>query len=113
MVQFLDRFVTRIESPSDVMGVFAKLTVGQQHHLNRAMRAWFKCLELSGLAAVEQLDPLRKVIPKDPVMIDTNVPEDWLISYGAFRILNAACCSGQYGEPMLYGLVGSTWKALT
>jgi len=82
MVQFLDRFVTRIESPSDVMGVFAKLTVGQQHHLNRAMRAWFKCLELGGLVSVEQLNPLRKVIPKDPVMIDINVPEEQEILVG-------------------------------
>ena len=90
MVQFLDRFVTRIESPSDVMAIFAKLSVGQQHHLNRAMRAWFKCLELNGLAIAEQLDPLRKVIPKDPVMIDINVPEEPEILAGLRRVPKVA-----------------------
>jgi intergrase/recombinase len=90
MVQFLDRFVGRIESPSDVMGVFAKLSVGQQHHLSRAMRAWFKCLELNGLASVEQLEPLRKVIPKDPVMIDINVPEEQEIAAGLRRVPEVA-----------------------
>jgi intergrase/recombinase len=67
----------------DVMKLFSPLTVGQRHHLNRAMRAWFRCLEINRPDGEfkEFLDSLRRAIPKDEVGIDINVPgEEQVIS---------------------------------
>ncbi|MEM2995755.1 MAG: hypothetical protein QXI91_07095, partial [Candidatus Bathyarchaeia archaeon] len=48
MIGYLDRFVKQpIKEPLDVMRLFSPLSAGQRHHLNRAMRAWFKCLEIN------------------------------------------------------------------
>ena len=79
MLNYLDRFVKEpIKSPMDVMKVFSGLTIGQRHHLNRAIRAWFKCLEINRPERQfkEFLDGLRKAIPKDEVGIDIKVPEE-------------------------------------
>ncbi|MEM2954273.1 MAG: integrase [Candidatus Bathyarchaeia archaeon] len=79
MIGYLDRFVKdSIRTPLDVMKLFSPLTVGQRHHLNRALRAWFNCLEINILASgfKEFLDGLRKAIPKDEVGIDVKVPEE-------------------------------------
>jgi hypothetical protein len=77
MLNYLDRFVRKpITAPMDVMKLFSPLTVGQRHHLNRAMRAWFRCLEINRPDGEfkEFLDSLRRAIPKDEVGIDINVP---------------------------------------
>lgn len=42
MLSHLDRLVKVAETPMDIMRIFSDLSVGQQHHLNRAMRAWFR-----------------------------------------------------------------------
>jgi len=79
MLNYLDRFVKKpITAPSDVMRIFSPLTVGQRHHLNRAMRAWFKCLEINmpNGQFKEFLDGLRKAIPKDETGIDIKVAEE-------------------------------------
>ncbi|MCS7124863.1 MAG: integrase [Candidatus Bathyarchaeota archaeon] len=79
MLNYLNRFVkTPIAAPVDVMRIFSPLTAGQRHHLNRAMRAWFKCLEINrpNREFKEFLDSLRKAIPKDEMGIDINVPEE-------------------------------------
>jgi intergrase/recombinase len=79
MLNYLDRFVKQpIRAPMDVMRIFSPLTAGQRHHLNRAMRAWFKCLEINKPNGQfkEFLDGLRKAIPKDEVGIDIKVPEE-------------------------------------
>jgi intergrase/recombinase len=84
MLNYLDRFVRKpITAPMDVMKLFSPLTAGQRHHLNRAMRAWFRCLEINrpDREFKEFLDSLRKAIPKDEVGIDINVPgEEQIIS---------------------------------
>jgi len=84
MLNYLDRFVKEpITAPMDVMKLFSPLTAGQRHHLNRAMRAWFRCLEINrpDREFKEFLDSLRKAIPKDEVGIDINVPgEEQIIS---------------------------------
>jgi hypothetical protein len=70
MLNYLDRFVKEpITAPMDVMKLFSPLTAGQRHHLNRAMRAWFRCLEINrpDREFKEFLDSLRKAIPKDEV----------------------------------------------
>ncbi len=79
MLNYLDRFVKQpIATPMDVMKIFSPLTVGQRHHLNRGMRAWFKCLEINKPddQFKEFLDSLRKAIPKDETGIDIKVPEE-------------------------------------
>ena len=79
MLNYLDRFVKKpIRAPMDVMKLFSPLTAGQRHHLNRAMRAWFRCLEINRPDGEfkEFLDSLRKAIPKDEVGIDIKVPEE-------------------------------------
>jgi intergrase/recombinase len=79
MLNYLDRLVRQpITAPLDVMRIFSPLTAGQRHHLNRAMRAWFKCLEINkpNREFKEFLDGLRKAIPKDEVGIDIKVPEE-------------------------------------
>ena len=79
MLNYLDRFVKQpINAPMDVMKLFSPLTAGQRHHLNRAMRAWFKCLEINHPNGQfkEFLDGLRKAIPKDETGIDIKVPEE-------------------------------------
>jgi intergrase/recombinase len=58
------------------MRIFGGLTVGQQHHLNRAMRAWFKFLELSLRAPNYWLNVFRKAIPKDEMGVDLKVPAE-------------------------------------
>jgi intergrase/recombinase len=79
MLNYLDRFVKKpITAPMDVMKIFSPLTAGQRHHLNRAMRAWFRCLEINrpDREFKEFLDSLRRAIPKDEVGIDIKVPEE-------------------------------------
>ncbi|MEM3875416.1 MAG: integrase [Candidatus Bathyarchaeia archaeon] len=91
MIGYLDRFVkTPIKEPLDVMRLFSPLTVGQRHHLNRAMRAWFKCLEINRPNGQfkEFLDSLRKAIPKDEVGIDIKVPEEEQIISDLKRIVS-------------------------
>jgi intergrase/recombinase len=89
LVSYLDRFVREpIRAPMDVMRVFSPLTVGQRHHLNRAMRAWFKCLEINNpdRGFKEFLDTLRKAIPKDEVGVDVKVPDEQQIIADLQRI---------------------------
>ncbi|MBS7636847.1 hypothetical protein KEJ37_05895 [Candidatus Bathyarchaeota archaeon] len=91
LISYLDRFVTQpIKEPLDVMRLFSPLTVGQRHHLNRALRAWFKCLEINMPDGrfKEFLDSLRKVIPKDEVGIDVKVPEEEQIISDLRRIVS-------------------------
>lgn len=79
MVRYLDRYVKgAIESSMDVMRLFSGLSVGQQHHLNRALRAFFNFLEILGYSK-DWLDRLRKAIPKDRIGIDIKVPEEQAI----------------------------------
>jgi len=75
LISYLDRFVKKpIRDSRDVLGLFSGLSVGQQHHLNRALRALFNYLEILGWDKV-LLDSLRKAIPKDKIGIDLHVPK--------------------------------------
>jgi len=91
MLSYMDRFVKQpIATPMDVMKVFSGLTVGQKHHLNRAMRAWLKCLEINkpNREFREFLNALRKAIPKDEIGIDIKVPEEEQITSDLRRIVS-------------------------
>jgi len=85
MVHYLDRYVTVIRSPMDVIRLFSGLSVGQQHHLNRALRAFFNFLEMMGVEKA-WLDGLRKAIPKDQIGIDVKVPDEQAIKRDLARI---------------------------
>jgi intergrase/recombinase len=89
MLNYLDKFVREpIKAPIDVMKVFSGLSVGQRHHLNRAMRAWLKCLEINQPNGQfkEFLDGLRKAIPKDEIGVDIKIPEETQIVSDLKRI---------------------------
>jgi len=62
----------------DVITVFNPLSFGQQHQLNRALRALFNFCEIMGYSKA-WLDSLRKAIPKDKIGVDLWVPEEDLI----------------------------------
>jgi len=64
LINNLDRYVTVIEKPMDIINIFSRLTVGQQHNLNRATRALFNLYELMGVDK-DFLATLRKAVPKD------------------------------------------------
>jgi intergrase/recombinase len=71
----LERFITIIREPMDIVKISAKLTDGQKHNLNRALSALFRFYELKGVDA-GYLGALRKAIPKDNVGVDLNVPTE-------------------------------------
>jgi len=75
MVNYLDRYVTVVRSPTDIIRVFNGLSAGRQHQLNRALRALFNYAEIMG-SRKDWLDPLRKAIPKDKIGIDLRIPSE-------------------------------------
>jgi intergrase/recombinase len=90
LIHYLDRYVKEpIKCPMEVIRLFNGLSVGQQHHLNRALRAFFNFLEVMGFDK-SWLDGLRKAIPKDRIGIDIKVPEEQAIIEDLSRISNIA-----------------------
>jgi len=75
LVAYLDRYVKTIQSPMDVMRLFNGLSNGQQHHLNRRLKALFNFAEIMGFDK-RWLTGLRKAISKDPIGIDLRIPEE-------------------------------------
>jgi intergrase/recombinase len=75
ILSYLNRFVTVIHEPMDVLKVFSGLTPGQQHCLNRGVRNLFNFLEAQGYPKA-WLDLLRKNIPKENIGFDIKVPTD-------------------------------------
>jgi len=75
IINNLNRYVTVIEGPMDVANIFAGLTHGQQHQLNRAIRALFNFCEVMGLDETF-IRSLRKAVPKDRVGFDLNIPTE-------------------------------------
>ena len=91
MIRDLDRFVTVITNPMDVVKIFSELSDGQKHNLNRALRALFNFLEAQGFSTTI-LDTLRSNIPKDHVGIDVKVPtENQIIA--SLRVINKAAAT--------------------
>jgi len=85
MVSYLDRYVSVVRSPTDVLRVFNGLSAGQQHHLNRALRALFNYAEIMG-SGKGWLDSMRKAIPKDKIGIDLRIPSEDEIKGGLSKI---------------------------
>jgi intergrase/recombinase len=75
MLSYLDKNVSELHEPMDVVRIFSKLSVGQQHNLSRALRTFLNFAELKGVS-VDYLNSLRKAIPKDRVGADLNVPTE-------------------------------------
>jgi intergrase/recombinase len=73
ILSYLDKNVTELCEPMDIVSIFAKLTQGQQHNLNRAIRALLNFMELKGVDNA-YLNALRKAIPQDIVGVDLKVP---------------------------------------
>ena len=75
IIRELDRWVTAIGCPMDVVEVFSGLTAGQKNNLNRAIRALFNFLGSQGWSK-DWLDSLRKNVPGDQIGIDVKVPAE-------------------------------------
>jgi len=75
MISYLDKYFNTLQVPMEVITLFNPLSIGQQHHLNRALRALFNFCEIIGFDKT-YLDTLRKAIPKDQIGIDLKVPEE-------------------------------------
>jgi intergrase/recombinase len=73
MLSYLDRFVTVIETPMDILRIFSKLSPGQQHNLNRGLCNVFNFLEAQGFDGA-YLNVLRKNMPKDETGFDLKIP---------------------------------------
>jgi len=73
ILSYLGKNVTELREPMDIIRIFAKLSQGQQHNLNRAMRAFLNFLELKGVDN-SYLNSLRKAIPQDIVGVDLKFP---------------------------------------
>ena len=77
IISYLDRFfgpIKVLRTPGDVMRMFNGLSAGQQHNLNRAIRAFFNYLEALGYNE-GWLNWLKKAVPKDRTGVDLHVPE--------------------------------------
>ena len=75
MLNYLDKNISIISKPMDVVRIFAKLTLGQQHNLIRAFRVFLNFVELKG-TNINYLNSLKKAIPKDHVGIDLRIPTE-------------------------------------
>jgi len=75
ILSYLDRFITIIQGPNDILRVFQGLTSGQKHNLNRGLRNLFNFLEKQGFDN-DYLNILRKNIPKDEIGFDVNIPSE-------------------------------------
>jgi intergrase/recombinase len=80
IVSYLDKHVghREIRDPKDIIEVFAPLTTGQAHHLNRALRVFFNYLEVAKHYPEDWLDDLRRALPKDALRgaVDLNIPSE-------------------------------------
>jgi len=89
MLSYLDKYVRVITGPNDILSIFSRLTVGQQHNLSRGIRNLFNFLEAQGFDK-GWLDVLRRNVPKDEVGFDLKIPtpEDVISS---LRVVAKGC----------------------
>ncbi|MEM1673442.1 MAG: integrase [Candidatus Bathyarchaeia archaeon] len=84
-VAYLNKYVTRIEGPEDIIKVFNQCERGR-HHLERALRALLNYYEAAEGFDPELLNRLRAAIPKVKVGVDLReVDEDRILE--TFRAL--------------------------
>ena len=88
ILSYLNRFVGELREPMDIVRACSPLTSGQQHNLNRGLRALFNFYELKGFDA-NFLNAMRKAIPKDNIGIDCKVPSFEEI-FGSLKKLSEA-----------------------
>jgi intergrase/recombinase len=85
----LDRRVDLISIPLDVAMVFRGLTHGQQHNLNRAVRAFFNFYEEAVGVDERYLKAFRKAIPRDVVGVDLRMASETEIMSSLRRLSEA------------------------
>ena len=74
LIAYLDRYLTIIGSPMDIIGMFSKVEHGRRH-LWLGLRVLFNYLEALGVDG-DYLNLLRKALPKVKCGIDLNVPSE-------------------------------------
>jgi len=75
ILSYLRRYVGVLSGPMDVINAFHGLTEGQQHNLDRGVRALFNFYEDMGIDE-DYLNAFRKVIPPEQEFVDLKVPEE-------------------------------------
>lgn len=72
----------------DVVDLFDGLSHGQQHNLDRAIRAFFRFYEVLGVSK-GYLDGLRRAIPQEVEFVDLTIPTEEQIMSSLRRLLKA------------------------
>jgi len=88
LLSYLDKNIKELREPMDIVRIFSGLTQGQQHNMNRAVRALFNFLEIKGIGA-EYLNAFRKAIPADVTGVDLRVPSELEISVSLRKLPSA------------------------
>ena len=86
LIAYLNRYVTSIGSPMDIIGIFSNVQSGRRH-LWLGLRVLFNYLESLGVDD-DYLNLLRKALPKVQCGIDLNVPSEETI-INSLRKVNA------------------------
>jgi len=72
----------------ECVDLFDGLSPGQQHNLDRAVRAFFRFYEVFGVSR-EYLDGLRRAIPKEVEFVDLKILSEEQIVSSLGRLLRA------------------------
>jgi intergrase/recombinase len=104
----LERHLGIVSGPLDVVKAFAGLTNGQQHCLNRAVKAFLNFLELMGYSE-DWLDSLRRAVPKDEIGADLRIPSEEEVAVS----LRQAMKANQAKYKAVYSLVLDSGLRLT
>jgi len=74
LIRYLDRYVTRIDSASDIIRIFSRIKHGRRH-VWLGLRVLFNYLEAIGYN-INYLNSLRNALPKVPCGIDLKIPSE-------------------------------------
>jgi intergrase/recombinase len=87
LLHYLDAYVTVINGPADILSIFSRVKKGRRH-VWLGLRVLFNYLEALGYDA-EQLNALRKALPKVSCGIDLKVPSEQAIRESLSRLSRA------------------------
>jgi len=88
ILSYLRRFIGVLSRPMDIINAFHGLTSGQQHNLDRAVRAVLNFYEEMGIDEF-YLKSFRKAIPSVSVGVDLKIPEEMEILDSLMKIPRA------------------------
>jgi intergrase/recombinase len=87
LLHYLDEYVTVINGPADILSIFSRVKKGRRH-VWLGLRVLFNYLEALG-SDTEQLNALRKALPKVTCGVDLKVPSEQTIKESLSRLSRA------------------------